>query len=384
MDQKPKSASVAKGFGITSLVFIAGALLSIGAAFSIGGWGALIPLLMGLASALLAIVTGIVALIALAVFKASGYQSPKKVRDETPGQARRRQLRVIAISAGIPVALAAFGFFTFTAPLEEVSKTVNVLNSIESDAPESFHLNWDEKNPIRFCITRAYCATESSANYSYNGSSRTGFCITTAKWLSKHGLTDAVISGGYGVKTKVGSPMYVMACNNLTLSIELHGITDANWYANLDQPGFNGVDITAFRTGEVEFDDPITYEQNLANLDEFSAYYFSVLNAIGTWRVNHPDQDPDSLGSLKAAVAASDNKLVRSTKFVGKGKDIQFGFIKTSADPSQYLCVSVTKYDEQHFGVADPGYGYFPSNPNGESFVFGDMVDPTFCGQKND
>lgn len=380
---KTKLGHLARVFGFISLGFLAIALILLAMAFSVGGWGAIVPLVFAALSGLVFIALGIVALIILAVAIVKNSEAIAAARNETPAQLQSRRRRTIVISASIPVALGLVGLFVFLAPIGKVSQGIEVIDAFKSDAPNTFTVDFEYKDQFRFCFL-GDCGTQSTIEFQVDSPAPVT-CSAAINWAKNHGLETVQISGYGLIEVKPDDPATKLACLNNNIGLRLVGASNkVPWIMDL-MPTASSVTITAGGEYDASYDNPITYQEFVNTTDEATAYYVRLSNTIAAWRVANPNEDPDSLANLNKAVKASSDPNVKKTKFVGSASKVDYGYIQYPNDPSQLFCISVAKYDETYFGFPDPGTGYIPSISTDDAHPqFGQLVNPALCGQKTD
>jgi hypothetical protein len=109
------------------------------------------------------------------------------------------------------------------------------------------------------------------------------------------------------------------------------------------------------RVGEWSWDEAFT------KLGSGNYLVLTALDPLGSFRAAHPQAEPDSLETVKAAYAESEFNDASGTIEVVEDPSSREVFLRVEFGPESYLlplCVSVAPFDPDYFGVADPGFGY--------------------------
>lgn len=127
-----------------------------------------------------------------------------------------------------------------------------------------------------------------------------------------------------------------------------------------------------------------TWEEALRALPADSQQFNQILDAVGHYRLAHPQADPYATSTITRALTGLPNPVSYSLSKFADGS-VHYVFIASDAAHGHAggLCLSLTKFDPKIMGVPDPGMGYTNYSINSfEQFnAFGSWV-PGKCPKK--
>ncbi|MEN9751691.1 MAG: hypothetical protein RLZZ600_738 [Actinomycetota bacterium] len=103
-----------------------------------------------------------------------------------------------------------------------------------------------------------------------------------------------------------------------------------------------------------------TWDESFAALSGESRQLDEILDAVGQYRVSHPDSDPYSASAIKAAIAKLPQTTTYSLPKFANGS-VHYIFVTSASaymNKDGGLCMSLKPFNSKLMGVTDPGTGY--------------------------
>jgi hypothetical protein len=98
-----------------------------------------------------------------------------------------------------------------------------------------------------------------------------------------------------------------------------------------------------------------TWEEAMQAVSAHQNYLNTVVDAVGTYRAAHPDDDPYSADSLHAALASLPDTIHYAIPVNGDGTSTRIG---VNSPLVGEVCLSLKTFDPELMGTEDPGAGY--------------------------
>lgn len=377
---KTKASKIGSGFLYTALGFLILGVICFISGWTMNSWSGLIPVLIGILCGMIALILGIVGI----VLKVIGRTPAVAPTEEQQAKRTKNTQRNLGIFAAISGGIAIFCCFAFLAPVDVINAKYHSLDKLRASAPKGidFDKPFNNEDGLRFCNRLSgdeFCYTDSqlegNATIAHEPAE---YCKLIFDWVSKNEAKTWTNAYNRFEFTK-DDPIAKLACVTGNMRAIAGQSGEYQWELTLDlfsMPGYFFLSTFVEEFGAVS--DYDSYVADWQQTDPAQAATLNTLNHIGAWRKAHPNA-PVSEQNIREAIKGVGLKKVQV--FSQKDKSTYLAY-QNQGDPSQTVCLSVSKFDEKFFGTKDPGHGYFPfyNETSGAIGQFG-VFSPTGCGQ---